>query len=142
MKKLLLVAAAALLVAGMAGIAVAASSAPTETNVDFNIHIQTLDDGLPGWTGHGTVHWDTFMIYYDASDHTLSGWWQNDPYGGTITGTWSGASNPTTGSGTFTGDYNGIFGGVFLLEGDCAGYTTGPTNPPGTGAFYGTWFDE
>ncbi|TET22543.1 MAG: hypothetical protein E3J71_05735 [Candidatus Stahlbacteria bacterium] len=144
MKKLLLIATVALLAVGVTGVAVAASSPPTEMNVEPNSNNQILSSGW--WSGTGDI-WGTFTMGLTVDDVNWIGEWDNSEAGrnGTIEGTTSYVGDDYySASGTWieTDPYGwqGPWSGTFYFPdpGDtCYGWILATAIPPGSGTFGG-----
>lgn len=140
MKKILLIAAAALLVAGVTGVAVAASSPRTEMNIALKTDNQTLDDdNVFHWQGIGSAAWQTFTIHYDSISMTFWGDYFYMYSGGNITGVADAVfGGGVNGSGTYNGVDEGEWSGMFLFGDTCLGITRSTIScPPGDGEFWG-----
>lgn len=119
-----------------AALAVAASSAPADNQVDP----EPIDELLYiSWSGEGTGAWREFEIYYNPRTGEFEGKWRyDDTHRGWIKGK-AVLGTPTSvfGKGEFGGDYAGRWEGMFYFRGICFGKTWARTDPPGDGEFKG-----
>ncbi len=126
MKKILLIAAAALLVSGVAGVAIAQT--------------YCFDCTASGF-------WNACTLYYDISTREFAGVWHGWAFGESCAGVLNGHATADLmmgvyGSGKFYGDYEGTWEGTFSFKpgwpDTCWGEYMANSDPPGAGEFWGS----
>lgn len=148
MKRIVTIAAAVLLMFGLTGVALAASSSPRGKTIDPNSNVRPLGSPVYDWVATGDDPLDSVwltMVRFDPVD-----WSKDNFYGtykrnlggsGTLEGegySWSANGDSILATGTFEGAASGTWQGLFVLADTCNGtWVCTNSYPPQNGNFAG-----